>query len=83
MNQIDLNLIITKDYKICHYKKSPDCIKLGPKDQFNKGRCCLKCLSILNTEYYHKHQEKYQKKALENKQKHKMKNLVEENNVII
>ena len=72
---------ICPTYKICNFKRSPDCIIIGPKDQFNKGRCCKACWSILNKEFYAKHQAKYRQRASDNKVKRDMKKLIEEKHI--
>jgi hypothetical protein len=77
---IDLNKI-ELDSKICSYRKSDNCVIMGSKDKFTKGRCCLECLVLVNKEYYSKYQEKYRKRALENNIKKLQKLIIEENNI--
>jgi hypothetical protein len=80
MENINKNSI-SRDYKICNFKKSPNCLIIATKDQFNKGRCCKECLIIKNTEFYHKYQAKYKKKALDNKKRKAIRILMEDNNI--
>ena len=74
---------INPTYKICNFKRSVDCITIGPKDQFNKGRCCEACWSIVNKEFYSKHQAKYRQRASDNKKRKAIRILMEENNIEI
>ena len=50
MNTIDLNNI-SSSFKICSARKSDSCIKVGPKEQFNKGRWCKNCMNKISKEY--------------------------------
>lgn len=61
---------VPKDYKICVERRSPQCVKAGPKTLKWKGRVCPKCYPYLKADYYQRHKKEINDKiTMKRKQK--------------